>query len=123
MALPRPFRPGLAFLLFALFMVSVVGRLEGQAQATTGVIRGVISDSSTGAPLAGATVSLVNRETNAQRSLTTNASGVYVATLLRVGTYNVTARALGFKAVDHGLHRRISETLALGQVLLDFADR
>jgi len=114
MALPRPFRPGLAFLLFALFMVSVVGRLEGQAQATTGVIRGVISDSSTGAPLAGATVSLVNRETNAQRSLTTNASGVYVATLLRVGTYNVTARALGFKAAQRDtIALRLGETVDL----------
>ena len=30
------------------------------------------------------------RETNAERSLTTNESGVYVATLLRVGTYDVT---------------------------------
>jgi Carboxypeptidase regulatory-like domain len=114
MALPRPFRPGLAFLLSALCTLLVVGRLQGQAQATTGVIRGVISDSSSGAPLAGATVSLVNRETNAERSLTTNASGVYVATLLRVGTYNVTARALGFKAAQRDtIPLRLGETVDL----------
>ncbi len=114
MALPRPFRPGLAFLLFALLTISLVHQLEGQAQATTGVIRGVISDSSSGAPLAGATVSLVNRETNAERSLTTNASGVYVATLLRVGTYNVTARALGFKAAQRDtIAVRLGETVDL----------
>jgi hypothetical protein len=114
MALPRSFRPGLAFLLFALLAVSLVGRLEGQAQATTGVIRGVISDSSSGAPIAGATVSLVNRETNAERSLTTNARGVYVATLLRVGTYNVTARALGFKAAQRDtIALRLGETVDL----------
>jgi hypothetical protein len=114
MALPRPFRPGLAFLLFALLAVSLVNRLEGQAQATTGVIRGVISDSTSGAPIAGATVSLVNRETNAERSLTTNASGVYVATLLRVGTYNVTARALGFKATQRDtIPLRLGETVDL----------
>src|SRR6185312_16555704 len=32
-------------------------------------------------------------------------------------------RALGFQAIDHGLHRRIGETFALGQMLLDLADR
>src|SRR6185295_2889933 len=55
-----------------------------------------VTDSTTGSAIAGASVSLRNRETNAERVLTTNERGVYVATLLRVGTYDVTARALGF---------------------------
>jgi hypothetical protein len=114
MALPRPFRPGLAFVFLASFMILAAGRLAGQAQATTGVIRGVISDSSSGAPLAGATVSLVNRETNAERVLTTNERGVFVGTLLRVGTYNVTARAVGFLASQkNAIQVRLGETVDL----------
>ena len=63
-------------------------------------------------PLAGAVVTLRNAETNAERVLTTNESGVYVATLLRVGTYSVTARALGFKeGKKSDLILRLGETL------------
>jgi hypothetical protein len=90
-------RPRLAaFLLFASFLIALPSTLVAQAQATTGVIRGTITDS-TGRPLNDATVTLRHRETNAQRTLTTNASGVYVATLLRVGLYDLRARALGFR--------------------------
>ena len=86
-------------------------QLLGQAQATTGIIRGTITDS-TGGALAGASVTLRNAETNAERVLTTNERGVYVATLLRVGTYDVTARALGFQeAKRSGLALRLGETL------------
>jgi hypothetical protein len=77
-------------------LAALPGRLSAQAQATTGVIRGTVTDSTTGAALPGASVTLRNRETNAERVLTTNERGVYVATLLRVGTYDVAARALGF---------------------------
>ena len=62
-------------LLAALALV-LPARLRAQAQATTGVIRGVVTDS-TGAPLAGATVSLLNLETNALRQLVTNARGIF----------------------------------------------
>ena len=72
--------------LLGLALAAVPGRLAAQAQATTGVIRGTITDSAGGGPLVGATVTLRNAETNAERTLTTNESGVYVATLLRVGT-------------------------------------
>ena len=94
-------------------LVTAPASLHAQAQATTGVIRGVVSDS-TGGPLTGAQVSLVNTETNAERVLTTNERGVFVATLLRVGTYNVTARALGFQASQRsGVALRLGETVDL----------
>ena len=100
-------------LLLLAAIVALPASLHAQAQATTGVIRGVVSDSN-GAPLAGATVLLVNTETNAERSLTTNERGVFVATLLRVGTYNVTARALGFQASQRsGVGLRLGETVDL----------
>jgi len=90
--------------------------LQAQAQATTGVIRGTVADS-TGRPLDNARVSLRHRSTNAERTLTTNASGVFIATLLRVGTYDVRARALGFRE-----DRRDSIAVRLGETVeLNFA--
>jgi hypothetical protein len=97
--------------LLALAVAALPGRLAAQAQATTGVIRGTVTDSA-GGTLAGASVTLRNAETNAERVLTTNERGVYVATLLRVGTYEVTARALGFQEKkESDLILRLGETL------------
>jgi hypothetical protein len=84
--------------------------LLGQAQASTGVIRGTVTDS-VGRPLDNATVSVRHLATNAERTLTTNASGVFVATLLRVGTYHVRARAVGFREAQRDtLPVRLGET-------------
>src|SRR5438477_9052982 len=101
----------LTLVLVSLALAAAPARLLAQAQATTGVIRGTITDSAGGA-LAGASVTLRNAETNAQRVLTTNEHGAYVGTLLRVGTYDVTARALGFQEAKRtGLALRLGETL------------
>src|SRR5512133_1601784 len=83
-------------LLPASLVLVVPARLWAQAQASTGVIRGVVADSS-GRPLDNATVSLRHLATNAELTLTTNSSGVYVATLLRVGVYDLKARAVGYR--------------------------
>ncbi len=116
MALPRPLSRSSRSLLFGLVLSRPPGLLQAQAQASTGVIRGLVADS-TGTPLPGATVTLRQRETNAQRTLNTNASGVYVATLLQVGHYDIRARALGFREA-----RRDSVALRLGEtVQTDFA--
>ena len=61
----------LTLALVSLALAAVPARLLAQAQATTGVIRGTVTDSA-GAPLAGASVTLRNAETNAERVLTTN---------------------------------------------------
>src|SRR6266545_1482524 len=65
-----------------------------QSQATTGIIRGVVSDAS-GQPVAGASVTLRETQTGFQRQITTNDRGVFVASVLPLGTYDVTARAAG----------------------------
>jgi len=110
MTLLRPIR-ATARLLTGLALLLISSELHAQAQASTGVIRGTVSDSS-GAPLANATVTLRNVETNAERTLTTNERGVYVATLLRVGTYDVAARALGFlEEKKTALGLRLGESL------------
>src|SRR5688572_7853618 len=112
MRLLRPV-PGTLSVLLLSFLTILPHRLHAQAQATTGVIRGTVTDSA-GSPLADAVVTLRNVETNADRTLTTNSSGVFVGTLLRVGTYNASARALGFqedRRADIGL--RLGETVDL----------
>ncbi len=110
---PRP-RPG-GLLLISCLAFLAPAALQAQAQATTGVTRGVVTDS-LGEPLAGATVTLRNLETNAERSLTTNQRGVYAATLLRVGRYNVSARAVGYREAS-----RSNISVGLGETVeLDF---
>jgi carboxypeptidase family protein len=96
MGLSRWTRRATRWLLLAPLLLLLPTIVWAQAQATTGVIRGTVSDSA-GQRIPGATVVLRNLETNADRTLTTNASGTYVATLLRVGRYDVRARAVGFR--------------------------
>jgi hypothetical protein len=116
MALPGSFAPYSLTLLFGLAFAAMPGRLQAQAQATTGVVRGTVTDSA-GQPIAGATVTLRHTETNAARSLTTNDRGVYAATLLRVGNYDATGRAVGYRE-----SRRGGVTVGLGEtVTLNFA--
>ena len=79
----------------ALATFGWVAAIGAQASATTGIIRGTVTDSA-GAPVVDATVSLRNQETNITRTARTSSSGVYVATLLPLGNYEVKVRAIGF---------------------------
>ncbi len=116
MALPRPLSGSVRACLLGAVFATLPASVHAQAQATTGVVRGTVSDS-TGQPIAGATVTLRHVETNASRSLTTNDRGVYAATLLRVGNYDVSGRALGFRE-----SRRGPVAVGLGEtVTLNFA--
>src|SRR3954453_5274669 len=96
MGLPRLEVHRAGLLLPLVFLLLIPTHLRAQAQASTGVIRGTVNDSA-GRPLEDAPLSPRHLATNAQRTLTTNASGVYVATLLRAGQYDISARALGFR--------------------------
>ena len=85
----------------ALTMLAAIlgaGSLVAQVQATTGLVRGTVRDS-TGNPIPNASVVLRHLETNLTRSHTTNAQGAYVASLLRVGSYEVVFRAVGYAPV------------------------
>jgi len=97
----------------ALAVLGAPARLAAQSQATTGIIRGVVSDPN-GAPVAGAHVVLHETGTNFQRTLTTDATGNFTGTLLPLGTYDVTARAVGFAQVTQtGIQLRVGETVDL----------
>jgi hypothetical protein len=109
--------PGGTFVLLLAWFILAPTSLLAQAQATTGVIRGTVTDSG-GRPLTDAVVTLRNRETNARRVLNTNSQGAYVATLLRVGTYDVSARALGFREEQRSeISVRLGETVDLSLAL------
>src|SRR3979409_983479 len=68
------------------------------AQETTGTITGVTSDS-TGGVLPGVTVTVKNTNTGASRTVVTNQAGIYTASLLPIGTYDVTFELQGFQPV------------------------
>jgi hypothetical protein len=59
-----------------------------------------------------ATVTIRNVETNISRDVATNDRGIYVATLLPVGRYELRARALGYGAeTREGIVLRLGQTV------------
>src|SRR2546430_1901267 len=88
------------------------------AQSTTGMILGTVYDSS-GASVAGATVTITNSDQNVVvRSLTTDDSGQFVAPQLPVGRYSVSAELKGFKKVVRtGLVLNVSDKLGVNLTL------
>ncbi|PYP20871.1 MAG: hypothetical protein DMD54_00120 [Gemmatimonadetes bacterium] len=91
--------------------------IAAQSQATTGIIRGTVTDPA-GTPVQGATVALRETQTGFQRQVVSNERGVYVASLLPLGTYDVTARAVGFsEARRTGVRVGVGETVSLNLAL------
>src|SRR5436190_16447400 len=87
--------------------------LAAQSQATTGVIRGTVTDPS-GTIVAGAAVVLRETQTGFQRQVVTNERGIFVAPLMPLGTYDVSARAVGFSETRRtGVHLGVGETVNL----------
>jgi outer membrane receptor protein involved in Fe transport len=82
-------------LVVALLAVSV----HASAQSTTGTFQGTVTDS-TGAPLPGVTITIVNAQTNLTRTTTTNGSGNYDAPLLPPGRYSVSSELAGFRRLE-----------------------
>ncbi len=108
-------RTRLAVLLVgaALALLGSPASLAAQSQATTGIIRGVVSDPN-GAPVANAQVILHEAQTNFTRTLTTDAAGNFAGTLLPLGIYDVTARSVGFAEVKRtGIALGVGETVDL----------
>src|SRR5216117_957940 len=97
----------------ALVLYASPAPLVAQGQATTGIIRRLVTDPN-GAPVANASVILHEAQTNFTRTLTTDAGGNFTGTLLPLGTYDVTARSVGFAEVKRtGISLGVGETVAL----------
>ncbi|OLD01994.1 MAG: hypothetical protein AUI89_03370 [Gemmatimonadetes bacterium 13_1_40CM_3_65_8] len=113
--LRRLLAPVVLALAFPLF-------LSAQSQATTGIIRGVVTDPA-GTPVAGASVVLHELQTGFQRQLTTNERGVFIASLMPLGVYDVTTRAVGYSETKRadvrlGVGQTVDLTLPLAAVQL-----
>jgi hypothetical protein len=76
--------------------------------AVTGGLNGVVTDS-TGAVVAGATVTLVEINTGDTRVLTTNGRGLYTAPFLKPGTYRVSASASGLQSTTTSVEILVSQ--------------
>ena len=106
----------------ALILVLLWGTVCLQAQSVTGTILGTVADSS-GAAVAGITVTAINTLTAASRTVTSDADGNYLFRSLPVGEYTVEAEAPGFKKFSHAgiildvnRNARVDITLEVGQV-------
>ena len=95
--------------VFLLLLSLAAVPAAAQSQAANGAIEGVIVDNS-GAALPGVTVTVHNLDTGAERVVVTNASGIYRAPLLPLGTYRVGAELTGFKKFE-----QTGVTVAAGQ--------
>src|SRR2546425_1152969 len=85
----------------ALVLFTSPAPLGAQGQATSGIIRGVVTDPN-GAPVANASVILHEANTNFTRTLTNGAAGNFTGTLLPLGTYELTV------AGQRGIHNNVS---------------
>jgi hypothetical protein len=72
--------------------------LPSLAQTITGTISGDVTDTS-GAVVAGATITVENLGTSEKRTASTTASGTFLVPNLAIGKYKVTATAQGFKTL------------------------
>lgn len=77
----------------------LLGWQIGLAQSDRATVSGTVSDTS-GAAISGATVTLMNVNTNASREATTGKDGSYVFPAVQVGTYKITVKADGFQTTS-----------------------
>ena len=103
----------MVFLIACMALLYLPTTAHAQSQATTGVIRGFVSDQFNN-PIPGAIVTLRETGTNFERVITTSAGGVFTATLLPLGTYDVTVSATGFNEIQRtGIAVRVGATVQL----------
>lgn len=93
--------------MFALACILVLSAIAVMAQATTGSLRGTVTDAN-GGVVAGATVTVKNQATNSSTTATTSSEGTFDVTFLQPGEYSVTVEATNFKrAVKNGVPVKI----------------
>jgi len=93
-----------------ILLMIVCSATIAHAQLVTSNLQGVITDSS-GAVIAGASITASDSETGVQRTTTTNADGFYRFNLLPRGQYEVQAQKGGFAA------ERLKVTLTVGDTI------
>jgi hypothetical protein len=106
----------------AVVLTIGLGAASVQAQILYGNVVGVVRDS-TGSIMPGATVTIVNKDTNLTREATTNAEGAYSIINVLPGPYDVKATLTGFRDVARqnvpvtiGEIARVDFTMQIGTV-------
>ena len=102
-----------SLLLLVVFMFALnVGALSVSGQAiSTGIVAGTVTDN-TGAVVAGAKITLVDKSTNDTRTTLTNAEGHFVFANVNPGVYNIKYTKSGFsETVIAGATVQIGTTL------------
>lgn len=108
-------------ILLTLLLLLICARL-GEAQFETSAVLGFVRDS-TGTPIAGSKVTLLNMATSVAAATTTDGQGSFQFPDVHVGRYKVTASFAGFSdsitdafAVDVNTRQRVDLTLKPGGV-------
>jgi hypothetical protein len=86
-----------SFLLGTMMLfVILCSTIATLAQATTGIVRGTVVDS-TGGAIAGAAVSIKSADTGVEATTVTNSEGIFEFQALSPGAYSISIEAAGFK--------------------------
>lgn len=113
-ASPRGHRPAYRLILLALFIAC---SLTGSAQVDTGSIVGQVTDS-TGAVIPNVEITLSNQNTNLTQTTKTDNAGEYTFSLVRIGTYTISAQIQGFRTAQRSDVRvQIQQQLSIPFVL------
>src|ERR1700761_778232 len=80
----------------SIFTIMLLSGAVGFAQVETGQIAGTVTDQS-GAVVAGATITITNTATNAERTAKTSESGTYQIISLEPATYQLTVTSSNFQ--------------------------
>jgi len=101
------FVPFVAICFLAAFVA--FSAMHAPAQQATASVNGTVTDQS-GAVVPGAKVTLKNLSTGIARSVTTTKDGVYVFTLIPIGSYELDVEQQGFdKYAQHGINLQINQ--------------
>jgi hypothetical protein len=88
--------------IIATFVLWISAPLLAQSTIATGNIQGTLTDPS-GAVVAGAKITITNKDTGQVLRVATSSAGTYNSGALVPGEYTVRAEATGFKTVEQGV--------------------
>jgi len=107
----------LAVLALAAFFAAFAGVSAVAQTSGAGSINGTVTDAAQ-AVIPGATVTVINTDTNVAHQYTTNGSGIYTAPFLLPGHYKVDATSANFGKVEAtGLTLQVGQTLTIDLTL------
>jgi len=102
----------------ALGLCAALLAMPALAQQTTATLTGTVTDGTTKAPVAGATILLTSPNMQGQRSVRTDASGFYRIGQLPTGIYRVSFVKGGFKTLTYAeTELRLNQTVRLNAAL------